>query len=394
MEVKTNVDESTGLLSDLDEEDFVKVQNASFEPSRDEGEEDLQQDINKDLNLDQKDFARLDDPEIGLPVNTANPELSHFAGNDAPNAERSFIGDEPQDPNKIEYEDTNEESEKDEQAAFDMESVGEYYEENDDQGDTANELDDEKLEENANPSDDEFLDGHSVKDDVSENDVELLGSRHASVIEIDSEDEIENLEEIEGDEKASGKAYERREKLTVEAKVPLESVTVDTGITKYALITEPDNGAQNSELLALFSEDDLFFDHGETKPVTLKDLINLIVKSHAVRDLPLNRVDDRLRITFNNIFTVTQHDSRTDNILFTEVLSMVRLYTELTEGQPGPMTISLDIDENPLAKYDRLWEEIESSRGPAALRGRTRKDMESDDYDEATKKRKISASLD
>lgn len=389
MEVKTNVDESTGLLSDLDEEDFVKVQNASFEPSRDEGEEDLQQDINTDLNMDQKDFARHDDPEIGLPVNTANPELSHFAGNDAPNAERSFIGDEPQDPNKIEYEDTNEESEKDEQA-----SVGEYYEENDDQGETANELDDEKLEENANPSDDEFLDGHSVKDDVSENDVELLGSRHGSVIEIDSEDEIENLEEIEGDEKASGKAYERREKLTVEAKVPLESVTVDTGTTKYALITESDNGAQNSELLALFSEDDLFFDHGETKPVTIKDLINLIVKSHAVRDLPLNRVDDRLRITFNNIFTVTQHDSRTDNILFTEVLSMVRLYTELTEGQPGPMTISLDIDENPLANYDRLWEEIESSRGLAALRGRTRKDMESDDYDEATKKRKISASLD
>lgn len=326
----SNFEESTGLLSDLDEGDVLSNSTPNIsriEASENESAKEITE--SGDINdiIEQDEIKALGTPEL----KRSNLETGNEAEDEENGSQKRTFDENGKLGEAIEYPSNTEE-----------EQPREVWDHTSHEGEIS---DDEQGEH----QDDVHDDNDNDNDDYG--DVELIGSRQISVVEIDSEDEIENLEETEAltkEVKGSPGIHDRAPSFQ-------SPIIVEAGEAKYLLVAESEDADEFSDLQWLFEREQI-------ESWLLFDFLNALRQSDVFEDLKPRNEEDLLNVSFDNLLTVTQGDHRTSDLDLTEVLLTTQKYVTKRSKDDNPLTLTLSLDESPLALFDRLSREVGRKR--------------------------------
>lgn len=189
--------------------------------------------------------------------------------------------------------------------------------------------------------------------DENDDDLELIESRQISVVEIDSEDEIENLEETETNSKEESSKRLPLITSNLNELILEKPVVVVAGKTEYLLVPELDGREEYPDL-------DILFDRSEVISWLLVDFVDALYHSDAFDGLNFSSDDDLLKVNFNLVFSITHGDERIPDLALVEVLQTVQDYIANTGA--GELKITLGCDESPVAIYERISREVGQKR--------------------------------
>ncbi|KAF3985468.1 hypothetical protein FT663_05056 [Candidozyma haemuli var. vulneris] len=349
MATKNEHEETTGLLSDL--EDSEQQDLSTNLPHLDTKHEFLEEKIT-DANLD------IDDEEVPA----TSEELTRQAVVSAEQAIQD-LQDEQGAENEWNDNDKPEDSIGDIAGSLDDVSDADpdlndnepIVPENEEEGFASDEPqsdfeeDSQDLQHVSGEQYDDERDAESSGDDI-----ELLGSRQVSVVEIDSEDEIENLEESEtfGTESRVDDSTAVTDTTNGIQSFSLPTI-VTTGKKEYLLVPHPSFDKSSSNLPSLFAGEEL------SSTILLGEFMSKLSETEAYWELNPELNDDFLKLTFNDIFTVSSSDHRADHLSLTEVVSNVQHFKNRHNDEDSPVVIRLSYDESPVAVYERLLQTLD-----------------------------------
>lgn len=402
----TEYTENTGLLSDLDDheiEDSVKSGTVTRELMSDTSHSASPSFQHIEELLPEDDLEHHELPQINEPQNEDEDENSVSHRSSDPDseleAENESVNGLVDDTNKLqEFNDINEhgntieeegelsEDSQEEEEELSREGQGEdeheNFPENEDfleedrmeevnthQGRKHSELDQtenenliesegelfiraddaENLEDTQQSIGDQENNDENSDDSGSDDDLELLGSRQVSVVEIDSEDEIENLEESE--------LFQKEESLIPLHSGPAEScsirllekpVLVATLRNEYLLVSELNNRE------GVFPDHQAILLREKLTNALMRDVFRSLRSSSVMNDIRELDYDDYLRLTVNKDLTFNEKDSRIQHVSFLRILEGIQQLSEMGSDGNSFVKITVELDENPVSKLERL----------------------------------------
>lgn len=322
---------TTGLLSDLEDSD---PENDSTQTYKQHEQNEVQFNAEESAdNLDEKIDTIAQDALNGL--------------------EDSFVGDDPVLDNIEEgFDDLQERDSHEVNQAIDQVYGSDFGE----------------------PQEDEDQGGspHLSEQDENDDDLELIESRQISVVEIDSEDEIENLEETEIISKGENPKKLPPVNSHLDDLVLEKPVIVVAGKTEYLLVPELEGKEE-------YPGFDILFDNNQVMSWLLADFVDALYHSDAFDGLNISSDEDLLKVSFNQVFSITHGDERIPDIALVEVIQTVREYIAKKTGA-AELKITLGCDESPGTIYERLSREVGQKRSAS---------FEEEEYDRSSKQMKL-----